>query len=65
MKSDTTEQYLTMRDAAKFCGVSYDHFRRERASHGVAAIYFMGKRLFRKSDLINAIERNAPDRNDD
>ena len=62
---NTDVEYLTMREAAKFCGVSYEHFCRERASHGIAAIYFMGKRLFRKSDLIDAIERNAPDRNED
>jgi len=60
MKPDTDVEYLSMREAAKFCCVSYDHFRRERASHGIAAIYFMGKRLFRKSDLIKAIERYAP-----
>ena len=51
-----------MRDAAQFCGVSYDHFRRERASHGIAAIYFMGKRLFRQTDLVEAIEKMAADR---
>ena len=60
MKPDTDVEYLTMREAAKFCGVSYDHFRRERASFGISAIHFMGKRLFRKSDLIKAIERYAP-----
>ena len=62
MKSNSETEYLTMREAAKFCGVSYDHFRRERASYGIAAIYFMGKRLFRKTDLVDAIEKMAPDR---
>jgi len=62
MKSNSETEYLTMREAAKFCGVSYEHFCRNRASHGIAGIYFMGKRLFRKTDLVDAIEKMAPDR---
>ena len=57
---DVTKDYLTTREAAQFCGVSYDHFNRERYKHGIAAIHFMGKKLFRKSDLIFAIEKLAP-----
>ena len=62
MELNPETEYLTMREAAKFCGVSYEHFCRHRASHGIAAIYFMGKRLFRKTDLVDAIEKMAPDR---
>lgn len=54
------ETYLTLREAAEFCGVSYDHFIRSRADYGISAINFMGKKLFRKSDLIFAIEKLAP-----
>ena len=38
----------------------YDHFGRERSSHGVRCIYFMGKRLYRKKDLKEAIEQHYP-----
>ena len=62
MELNPETEYLTMREAAQFCGVSYEHFCRQRASHGIAAIYFMGKRLFRKTDLVDAIEKMAPDR---
>ena len=60
MKPDTDVEYLTMREAAKFCCVSYEHFCRERASYGIYSIHFMGKNIFRKSDLIKAVERYAP-----
>ena len=57
---DVTKDYLTTREAAQFCGVSYEHFNRERYKHGIAAIHFMGKKLYRKRDLVKAIEKYAP-----
>tara|TARA_R100001480_G_scaffold48479_1_gene61836 strand:- start:265 stop:444 length:180 start_codon:yes stop_codon:yes gene_type:complete len=57
---DVTKDYLTTREAAQFCGVSYDHFTRERYKHGISAIQFMGKKLYRKQDLVKAIEKYSP-----
>lgn len=53
------KDYLTIDEAAAYCGVSPDHFTRERATHSLAAIFFMGKKLFRKSDLKAAIEKRS------
>lgn len=49
--------YLTAREAADFCRISYYHFMRERSAAGIPCVYFMGKALFRKGDLVQAIER--------
>jgi hypothetical protein len=57
---DVNKDYLTTREAAQFCGVSYHHFVRNRSLHGIAAVNFMGKLLYRKRDLIKSIEKYAP-----
>ena len=57
---DVTKDYLTTREAAQFCGVSYDHFIRNRSKQGIPAVHFMGKKLYRKQDLVKAIEKYAP-----
>jgi len=54
------KEFLTLREAAHFCGVSYHHFVKNRADYGISSIYFMGKQLYRKSDLVRAIEQLAP-----
>ncbi len=54
------KEFLTLREAAHFCGVSYDHFIKNRADYGISSIHFMGKQLYRKNDLVRAIERLAP-----
>ena len=53
------KDFLTIEEAAAYCGVSPDHFTRERAAHSLAAIFFMGKKLFRKADLQAAIEKKS------
>jgi hypothetical protein len=54
------KEFLTLCEAAEFCGVSYRNFIKERANYGIPAIQFMGKQLYRKSDLVRAIEQLAP-----
>ena len=54
------KEFLTLCEAAEFCGVSYRHFIKERANYGIPAIQFMGQQLYRKSALVRAIEKMAP-----
>ena len=51
--------FLTIEEAAAYCGVSVSHFTRERAEYRLGALFFMGKKLFRKSDLQAAIEKKS------
>ena len=51
------KDYLTEHEAAHYCGVSYGHFREKYAQNGIPLIRFMGKRIFRRSDLQTAIEK--------
>jgi hypothetical protein len=51
--------YLPTPDAAFYCGVSERQFRRHAESEGLFPIKFMGKLVYRKSDLKQAIERAA------
>ena len=48
--------YLTEREAAHYCCVSHSHFRDKRLESGIPMIQFMGKRIYRRSDLEAAIE---------
>ena len=48
--------YLSPSEAADFCRVSDSQFREHAASYGLAAFTFMGKKLYRKSDLISVLE---------
>jgi len=51
------KDYLTEREAAHYCGVSYSQFREKYEQSGIPLIRFMGKRIFRRSDLQAAIEK--------
>jgi len=53
------KDYLTEKEAAHYCGVSYQQFRRQRESSGIMCIRHMGKKLYRRSDLSKSIEQNA------
>ena len=50
------KDYLTEHEAAHYCCVSYSHFREKRLERGIPMIQFMGKRIYRRSDLEAAIE---------
>ena len=43
-------------EAAHYCCVSYSQFRDKRLESGIPMIQFMGKRIYRRSDLEAAIE---------
>lgn len=52
------KDFLTIAEAAVYCGVSERHFRREIAAACTPhSVYFMGKRLFKREDLRHAIEK--------
>ena len=50
------KDYLTEPEAAHYCCVSYGHFRDKAEENGIPMIRFMGKRIYRRSDLEAAIE---------
>ena len=50
------KDFLTTSEAAVYCGVSERHFRRKTEETCLASVFFMGKRLFKRSDLKKAIE---------
>lgn len=50
------KDYLTEKEAAHYCGVSYRQFRGKRAEYGIHPILFMGKHLYRREDLRKTIE---------
>ncbi len=51
------KDYLTIREAASYCGVSVRQFHRRINESQIPSTYFMGKRLFRRDDLKAAIEK--------
>jgi hypothetical protein len=51
--------YLTEKEAARYCGVSLSWFRRHRQDHGIPRIWHMKKVLYRREDLARSIENNA------
>lgn len=56
MLNNTEQDYLTEKQAAKYCGVCLSQFRRARLQHQIIPIKFMGKNIYRKTDLRRAIE---------
>ena len=50
------KDYLTELEAAHYCCVSPSQFRIKRHDYGIGAMRFMGKKIYRRSDLKNAIE---------
>lgn len=51
------KDYYTPEEAAAYCGVSISQFDAHKKQHGLVACSFMGKALYRKTDLKTAIER--------
>lgn len=51
------KDYLTMNEAALYCGVSESQFDSQYKHYGLLAVPFMGTLLFRKLDLQGAIEK--------
>ena len=50
------KDYLTIAEAAHFCGVSESQFREKAPRYGLTPRKFMGKVLYRRADLKEAIE---------
>lgn len=53
-----SKDYLTAKEAAEYCRMSYTHFIRNRRKLGIPTFPFMGKKLYRKTDLVSAIEKH-------
>jgi hypothetical protein len=51
------KDYLTIEEAAGYCGVSLSQFKAKRNQVGLCPLRFMGKVLYRRRDLAEAIER--------
>lgn len=53
------KDFFSEAEAAHYCCVSYNHFRRQVESYGVYPFIWMGKRVYRKADLQRAMEEKA------
>lgn len=53
------KDWLTVDEAAHYCGVSNSQFRKHAASYGICPRNFMGKQLYEKNALYTAIA-NSP-----
>ncbi|MGB1539093.1 MAG: hypothetical protein ACPHAN_15430 [Pseudomonadales bacterium] len=53
------KDYLTEKEAAHYCGVCLRQFQVKRKEAGIRALLHMGKKLYRRSDLVKSIEQNA------
>ena len=53
------KDYLTEKEAAHYCGVCLRQFQSKRKEAGIRALLHMGKKLYRRSDLIKSIEKHA------
>ena len=53
------KDYLTAKEAAVYCCVSFSQFRAKSKELNVIPFKFMGKLVYRKSDLQRAIENEA------
>lgn len=53
------KDYLTVKEAASYAGVSYSQFRKLAPRMGLLPISFMGRLLYRKADLRRVIEEGA------
>lgn len=54
------KDWLTEPEAAFYCCVSVKHFRRHYQSLGISPKNFLGKKLFSKQQLADAIEMSDP-----
>lgn len=50
------KDYLTEAEAAHYACVSESQFRAKAREYGILAVRFMGKKVFRKTDIQRAIE---------
>ncbi len=50
------KDYLTEDEAAHYCCVSYSQFRRCAQDYSLQSRTFMGKKVYRKTDLQRAME---------
>ena len=51
------KDYFTEKEAAHYACVSVAQFKKEITKYHIQPCWFMGKKLFRKSDIQSAIER--------
>ena len=50
------EDYLTELEVAHYCCASLTQFKNKRHDYGIGAMRFMGRKIYRRSDLKDAIE---------
>jgi len=50
------KDYLNVREASIYCGVSESQFRAKAADGFVPSVLFMGKRLYKRADIARAID---------
>lgn len=53
------KDYFTAQEAASYCCVSFSQFRAKSVEMGILPFKFMGKLVYRRSDLQRAIESEA------
>lgn len=53
------KEYLTVTEAAHYAGVSVSQFNSKKLDYGIFPITFMGKVLYRRDDIKNAIESHV------
>lgn len=53
------KEWLTVDEAAHYCGVAPRHFRRSAPSLGLVPRNFMGKQLYEKNELYRAIHSSS------
>ncbi len=51
------KDWLTEKEAAHYCGVSFAQFRKKKPDYDLPFAIFMGKKQYRRRDLDYAIER--------
>ena len=50
------KDYFTIDDAAAYAGVSLSQWKKEVKNYNIRSFKFMGKRLYRKADLVRLLE---------
>jgi len=51
------KDYLTILEAAHYCGVSERQFRKEAPKYGLIPVLFMGKKVYPKKELRTAMDK--------
>jgi hypothetical protein len=57
--SSGIKDYLNAKEAAWYCGVSFSQFRAKAKGLNLIPFKFMGRYLYRRTDLQRAIEKEA------